>query len=247
MKERIPMTTLTSIALTTLVLAGTASLANAQEFNFEIDALNFTPSISDGFSGDDDDLGAETSVRAKAGYTFANGAGVRLQYWDMDVDYDDGQDGDPTEIQVQQIDLVGFREFEVTPGLDLELSVGVRSLEFDDLNFADDGASNEHSFDGVGAVFGVKATQAVVQNGGIYGSFEAAALFGDLEDNGGEDPQSNLSQMSIGLGYEHTFAIGDTSTTFKIGYEAQEWVGIEDSSDGSFGFNGLVLGAAVSF
>ncbi|MCK0096994.1 hypothetical protein MWU60_15565 [Yoonia sp. F2084L] len=240
------MTTFTSTTLTALVLAATASFASAQEFSLEVDALSLTPSVSDGF-GDDDNLGAETSVRAKAGYTFANGAGVRLQYWDMDVDYDEGQAGNPTEIQVQQIDLIGFREFEVTPGLDLELSAGVRSLEFDDLNFADAGITNEHSFEGIGAVFGVKATQAVFRNGGVYGSFETAALFGDLDDNGNDDPQSNLSQMAIGFGYEHTFAVGATATTLKIGYEAQEWIGIEDSSDGSFGFDGLVLGAAVSF
>lgn len=238
------MSSFHSNALATVLVLGTASFANAQDFSLEIDVLNLSPSIADGF-GDDDDIGAESSIRGKAAYTFANGAGVRLQFWNMDVDYDEGQDGDPTEIQINQLDLVGFREFEVTTGLDLELSVGVRSLEFEDDNFTEEG--DLVGFEGVGAVFGLKATQAVMENGGIYGSFEAAALFGDVDDDGNDDPQSLLSQMAIGLGYEHTFALGDTTTTLKIGYEAHEWTGIEDSSDGTFGFDGVVLGASVSF
>ncbi|WP_108814422.1 hypothetical protein [Loktanella sp. Alg231-35] len=240
------MTVFKSMTLAALTLASTAPLAMAQEFNLEIEGLNLAPSIADGFS-DDDDLGREPSVRAKAGYTFSNGAGVRLQFWDMDVSYDQGQDGNLTEIQSRQLDLVGYNAFEVTPGLEFELSAGVRKLDFEDLNFADSGLTNTHEFDGIGGVFGVKATQAVFGNGGIYGSFETAALFGDLVDNGSDDPQSLLSQMAIGVGYEHSFAVGPTTTTLKVGYEAHQWTGIEDSSDGAFGFDGLVVGAAVSF
>ena len=240
------MTLLKSTTLAALFVTSTANFATAQAFNLEIDGLDLAPSISDGF-GADDDLGREPSLRATAGYTFANGAGLRLQFWDMDLSYDEGKNGNPTEIQSQQLDLIGFNEFEVTPGLDLEVSAGVRKLDFEDLNFADGGLTNAHEFDGIGAVFGVKATQAVFENGGVYGSFETAALFGDLIDNGDADPQSHLSQLAIGLGYEHKFSVGPTTTTLKVGYEAHQWTGIEDSSDGAFGFDGLVAGAAVSF
>lgn len=240
------MTNLTSTALAAIVLTSTASFASAQEFNFEIDALNLTPSLSEGFD-EGDVLGAQPSVRARAEYTFANGLGVRLQYWDMDVDYDVGQQGDPTEISAQQIDLVGFNAFEVTPGLELELSIGVRKLEYDDLNFSLDEDDEAIEFEGVGAVFGLKATQAVIKNGGVYGSFESAFLFGDVIDDGNVFPQSNLSQMIIGLGYEHQFAMGATTTTLKVGYEAQAWNDITEFGFGSIGFDGLVLGAAVAF
>jgi hypothetical protein len=49
------------------------------------------------------------------------------------------------------------------------------------------------------------------------------------------------------LGYEHKFSVGPTNTTLEVGYEAHQWAGIEDSSDGAIGFDGLVVGAAVSF
>lgn len=238
------MITFKSTTLLAIALISTTSFATAQEFNLEIEGLNLTPSISDGF-GDDDDIGAENSIRAKAGYTFANGAGVRLQVWENDVSYDEGQNGNPTEIELQQVDLIGFNEFEVTPGLNLELSAGIRKLEFADQNFTDSGSAN--AFDGIGGVFGVKVTQAVLENGGIYGSLESALLFGDATDGDNEDPQSNLSQTTIGLGYEHAFDFSGVTTTLKVGYEVVDFDGLEDNSDGAFGFDGVVFGAAIAF
>lgn len=247
------MTKRTSTTLAAFILASTASFATAQEFNLELEGLHLTPSITDGFGQDDADnnveLGAETSIRAKAGYTFANGTGFRLQFWDMDTNYDDGQDGDPSEVQLQQIDLIGYRTFEIAPGLDLEVSGGVRKLDLNDVNFTED--REDRTFDGVGAVFGTKATQAVIKDGSIYASFESAVLFGDLksEDDGDIDEflNSNLGQTTIGLGYEHDFPLGATTTTLKVGYEATRFSGIEDNRDGGFGFDGFVLGAAISF
>ena len=238
------MTKITSTTLALLLLAGTTSTAMAQEFSFGVDALNLTPSLSDGI-GDNDDIGATPSVRAHADYTFSNGAGVRLQVWDLDASYDVGLNGSPSEIEFRQIDLMGFNRFEVTPGLTLELSAGLRQLEYRDQNFTEN--NNEASFDGIGAVVGLEAKQAIFDNGAIYGSFEAASLFGDASDGNDDDQQANRAQTAIGLGYEHAFEIGAVNATIKAGYEIHNWDAFDDDADGALGFDGFVLGSTITF
>jgi hypothetical protein len=181
----------------------------------------------------------------RAGYTFTNGAGVRLQYWGMDTSYDVGHNGALTEISFAQTDLVGFRAFEATPMLEIEVYAGVRNLAYDDQNFGDSGQST--GFDGTGAVFGLSASQGVFEDGALFGNFETTTMFGDGDDNGTIEANVNRTQFAVGIGYEHSFDIGAGQANVRIGYEAHTWEGFEDNTDGAIGFNGFVIGGSYSF
>ncbi|PJI84542.1 hypothetical protein BC777_3603 [Yoonia maricola] len=239
------MTKFTSASLITCILTSTASVATADEISIEIQA----PSISAAFANQDG-IGAETSARISADYTFETNAGFRLGVWDMDLSDNEGQGGAPTELSFRQVDFVGFSKFDATPELSLEFLIGLRALGLNDQNFTSEG--RETNFDGVGGVFGVNGAHTIIPGGAIYGNFETAVLFGDGDTTAvgeatAENARSDLSQTTIGFGYEHDFALGDRSTTLSIGYEATVLSGLEDPTDVTVGFDGVVLGASVTF
>lgn len=233
----------TTAIVAAAALAASVSTASAQGFSFDLELVNLTPARADGGSGDY--VTANIAPRIGAAYEFGGGAGVRLEYWMYEDSFNPGQNGAPTEISFDQTTLYGYRAFEITDMLDVELSIGLRQVNFDDLNYSDAGQFT--SFSGHGGVFGVGLSQRLPWDGAIYGDFEAAILVGDSIDNGAIGFDVSRTQMAVGLGYEHMFNFGNIQGSALLGYEFHDWGNFQDDSDGSLAFHGVVLGASIHF
>ncbi|MDT8403247.1 Lpg1974 family pore-forming outer membrane protein [Sulfuriflexus sp.] len=218
-------------------------------------------------AGNGADFGNDYTPRLEFGYVGSQGMGIRGRYWSFDdTDSSDSAFNDKVKVDTDSIDLELFQQWQWTEKTEVEASIGVRVLDFEQT--ATDFGNNrivDSDFSGYGATLGLQ-TKRKWGIGKVYGRSRLSVLLGEQDLQVTEagtstkvDAEDNpISQLELGFGYEVARELRWGSVNANLGYEWQYWTNTAPANDtfGGIGdgdnledvsFRGFVLGVGAEF
>lgn len=210
----------------------------------------------------------EYSPRLEVGIIFYQDLGVRGRYWSFNNDAE-SDDNDIVDVDTNYFDVELFQKVQVTQNNELEWSMGLRTMEFEQMQTGNAGViSILGDFDGFGGTVALEGKRKLCKYSKLYARCRYSILIGkhtsEIYNNGvllgtWEAYDSNVYQTEIAFGYEFNIPLADWNTlNINIGYEWQNWsnVALGDNSFGGVGnddvledasFFGWVLGVEFEF
>jgi hypothetical protein len=171
------------------------------------------------------------SPRVALGSLDCDGSGTRIRWWHYD-DSESSANGTTADLDFFTIDAEVFQQFKIGCHSKLEVSAGVRYMDYDYFRGANDLYTYDNAF---GGILGIELNHCTGP-GQIYarGRYAAMVSSGILQGNGEIDRMSR-NQSELALGYEVNRCIGSGMiATVGLGYEWHNWanfVGTNNTDD----------------
>lgn len=209
---------------------------------------------SDGVGVNDaDEFDFDFSPRITFGYVAPDGLGLRLRYWDISTENDQNQ-SIQSSVDTYTIDGELFQDFQIGCYTNVELSVGIRYNDWEDLVWvAQQETITRDTFSGVGGIIGIEATRSVAIGGSLYARLRESILMDSWGDDGVDRRDVTRNITEIGFGYKHSACLPNGSImTARAGVEWQNWDhyveahGADDTTEAA-GFGGFVFGGQVTY
>jgi hypothetical protein len=206
--------------------------------------------VEDG-DGDDASFDFNASPRVTLGYMNCSGMGARVRWWDYDHNTR-SVDNDLVSVDTYNIDFELFQVFDMTSRTAVEISGGIRYNDF--YHFYQDGiagTNEEHSFDGIGGMFGIEARASVFRNWSVYGRLRELIMMDDavFDQSGRENDTTRLiTEIALGIQYNRC------NWSAHAGFEWQNWgnytsaglLNLDDEAH-DVGFGGFVVGGELHY
>jgi hypothetical protein len=220
-----------------------------------------------GASADDqaEDFDFEITPRLTIGYE-CDGLGVRVRWWTFDYDVNGVTEPDSSlSVDTDVTDVEVFGVIDLGCNWTLEVSGGIRFVNFDETMFDFDDAIRQNSFDGWGGVIGAELRRSIGESCGVFARVRGAILMDDKDitlvdfDQEFIDSRtlvdSTLPMLELTLGVEYRCCLGNCEVFARATAEWQHWYNFsthfEDAlnnddlggpSDVGFGGFGLSIG-----
>ena len=221
-----------------------------------IDATFMRYHRSDGVGNEFD---FDFAPRVTLGYVACDGLGIRVRYWDMEADNNNG-----ASIDTFTLDTELFQEYDLGCYTSLEVSAGIRYNEW-----TEEGLRNTDTFTGFGGIVGIEVTRSVAVGGSLYARLRQSIMMDDFSssgwwtdnDNGSSRLDTTRNITEIGLGWQTSCCLCDgAELTVHVGVEWQNWANYAEShtigvsgvdydgvSTEDAGFGGFVIGGSYQY
>jgi hypothetical protein len=230
--------------------------------NFDNTFMRFSQEggVADGI-GSKADFDYEYAPRVDLGVIFHEDLGTRVRGWYFDADTESSLNN-CIEVETYYLDFELFQRVPLNERNELEYSLGIRHLDFEQIQESAPGVDNKGEFSGWGGTVSLLGRREVWM-GSLYARGRFSILVGDHDATIGATKFSandnNVYMTEIGLGYEFAIPIEDIIVlNCNIGLEWQNWsnLALADTNFGGVGnddvledvsFYGLVLGVGAEF